>query len=375
MLARPQEVRQIALGLPVDFRLLEFPDERLARGYVAYFADVDRTISEFQKIKKMRVDVGAAVADLRAHRQLVSRLASADGRMILELNSASEIVEALKTDQDTLDFGRADEKMDVRAREAPAARYDAFAEEDEGPETRGKENEQPENEKTVEGKNAAPGKCEFQAERTKNTWKSRVLVGSPAGTSPNGENQAEGFISPRRGLKVVKPPRAPKTQRESRPARASVRDLASLLEAEDAAASASTSTGPAPVQYADNAQDRLRCLRVYLVEKLSTEAALVSILRAWLSPERGVRQIVTRAAPPPPGDAETLFYTNERILGAPIGLPSQASIFRGLAPRGAIECPVTPGFRILAWPATTSSQVAAKYAATLDSGLLRKFGA
>lgn len=46
-LARPQEIRQIALGLPVDFQLLEFPDERLARGYVAYFADVDRTIAEF----------------------------------------------------------------------------------------------------------------------------------------------------------------------------------------------------------------------------------------------------------------------------------------------------------------------------------------
>ena len=89
-----------------------------------------------------------------------------------------------------------------------------------------------------------------------------------------------------------------------------------------AAASASASAGPALVQYADNAQDRLRCLRVYLVEKLSAEAALVSILRAWLSPGSGVRAIVTRTAPPPPADAETLFYTNERILGSPIGLPS-----------------------------------------------------
>lgn len=116
-------------------------------------------------------------------------------------------------------------------------------------------------------------------------------------------------------------------------------------------------------------------MRVYLIEKLSTEAALVSILRAWLSPENGVRAVVTRTAPPPPADAETLFYTNERVLGAPIGLPSQASIFRSLVPRGVTECPVTPGFKILAWPAVTSSQVAAKYAATLDSGLLKKFGA
>lgn len=78
----------------------------------------------------MKVDVGAAMADLRAHRQLVSRLASADGRMILELNSAAEIEQALKADGDTLDFGRADEKMDVRAKEAPAARYDAFVEDE-----------------------------------------------------------------------------------------------------------------------------------------------------------------------------------------------------------------------------------------------------
>lgn len=101
-----------------------------------------------------------------------------------------------------------------------------------------------------------------------------------------------------------------------------MRDLASLLEAEDAAASAEADAGSALVQYADNAQDRFRCLRVYLVENLSVEAALVSILRAWFSPAGGVRAIVTRAVPPPSSDAETLFYTNERILGAPIGLPS-----------------------------------------------------
>lgn len=58
---------------------------------MAYFADVDRTLTEFRKIQKMKVDVNGAVADLRAHRQLVSKLASADGRMILELNPASEV--------------------------------------------------------------------------------------------------------------------------------------------------------------------------------------------------------------------------------------------------------------------------------------------
>ena len=78
----------------------------------------------------MRVNVEEAVSDLKAHRQLVSRLACADGRMILELNPPEEIVEALRSEGDTLDFGRADEKMDVRAREAPAARYDAFVEDE-----------------------------------------------------------------------------------------------------------------------------------------------------------------------------------------------------------------------------------------------------
>ncbi|CAL5992796.1 Conserved_hypothetical protein [Hexamita inflata] len=122
-------------------------------------------------------------------------------------------------------------------------------------------------------------------------------------------------------------------------------------------------------------QDQYTGIRVYVVESISIESAMVSMLRVWLKGSWNIKAQVQQQVKQQEIDAYTVFYKNEQIFGRPLGLPSQMSIFKNAQPNQRCECHFVDQLQMLLNMQQRCKKQFIYYIKTFDGNSLRKYQA